>query len=320
MSDSARNPQPPADAAFPSLPSVPEAVEELSPPTLNQIVDLRDTSRAELARMGFTDSSSHYDAAVASGSVALVAAGDEPQARARLPSYASSSGDGYTLEDDLRAMNDQMKRVLAFCETQRENPLRLQAKISDLQEQLRQAIAEKNYWMKRCKDLTGHQPPAAEVAKVDLQCVKSRPRKRTNSELILIADTWAQPGRDGIYSEDTSSVVESDVSSSYSEAELVDGETVPRSSFRLLQCSDEQCEVFTPMNRSIRTQHRSRNNVQLMWDEPPKTVLIVKKPNEPETTDMLVRLASWLHKEKKIDIFLEPTVQEELALSYTKTR
>ncbi|KAL4154829.1 hypothetical protein PRNP1_006945 [Phytophthora ramorum] len=319
MSDSARNPQPPADAAFPSLPSVPEAVEELSPPTLNQIVDLRDTSRAELARMGFTDSSSHYDAAVASGSVALVAAGDGPQARARLPSYASSSGDGYTLEDDLRAMNDQMKRVLAFCETQRENPLRLQAKISDLQEQLRQAIAEKNYWMKRCKDLTGHQPPAAEVAKVDLQCVKSRPRKRTNSELILIADTWAQPGRDGIYSEDTSSVVESDVSSSYSEAELVDGETVPRSSFRLLQCSDEQCEVFTPMNRSIRTQHRSRNNVQLMWDEPPKTVLIVKKPNEPETTDMLVRLASWLHKEKKIDIFLEPTVQEELALSYTKT-
>ncbi|KAL4099445.1 hypothetical protein PRIC1_007250 [Phytophthora ramorum] len=319
MSDSARNSQPPADAAFPSLPSVPEAVEELSPPTLNQIVDLRDTSRAELARMGFTDSSSHYDAAVASGSVALVAAGDEPQARARLPSYASSSGDGYTLEDDLRAMNDQMKRVLAFCETQRENPLRLQAKISDLQEQLRQAIAEKNYWMKRCKDLTGHQPPAAEVAKVDLQCVKSRPRKRTNSELILIADTWAQPGRDGIYSEDTSSVVESDVSSSYSEAELVDGETVPRSSFRLLQCSDEQCEVFTPMNRSIRTQHRSRNNVQLMWDEPPKTVLIVKKPNEPETTDMLVRLASWLHKEKKIDIFLEPTVQEELALSYTKT-
>lgn len=73
------------------------------------------------------------------------------------------------------------------------------------------------------------------------------------------------------------------------------------------------------MNRSIRTQHRSRNNVQLMWDEPPKTVLIVKKPNEPDTTDMLVRLTSWLHKEKKINVFLEPTVHNELSLSHTKT-
>ncbi|KAG6580343.1 NAD kinase [Phytophthora cinnamomi] len=319
MNDS-RRPQPSDDAderPFPSLPPVPE---ELAPPKLKQIVDLRDTSHAELARMGFTDS--RYDAAVASGSVALV--DDEQQqlaARTRLPSYASSAGDGYTLEEDLRAMNDQMKRVLAFCETQRENPLRLQAKINDLEEQLRQAIAEKNYWMKRCKDLTGHQPPAAEVAKVDLQCVKSRPRKRTNSELILIADTWAQPGRDGIYSEDTSSLAESDSSSTYSEAELVDGGSgaAPRSCFRLLQCSDEQCEVFTPMNRSIRTQHRSRNNVQLMWDEPPKTVLIVKKPNEPDTTDMLVRLTAWLHKEKKINVFLEPTVYDELALPHTKT-
>ncbi|KAE9047952.1 hypothetical protein PR003_g917 [Phytophthora rubi] len=325
MNDSPRAPRPqPSDDAderpFPSLPSVPE---ELAPPQLKQVVDLRDTSNADLARMGFTDS--HYDAAVASGSVALVDACDEQQqqqlaTRARLPSYASSSGDGYTLEEDLRAMNDQMKRVLAFCETQRENPLRLQAKINDLEEQLRQAIAEKNYWMKRCKDLTGHQPPAAEVAKVDLQCVKSRPRKRTNSELILIADTWAQPGRDGIYSEDTSSLAGSDSSSTYSEVELVDsGTAAPRSCFRLLQCSDEQCEVFTPMNRSIRTQHRSRNNVQLMWDEPPKTVLIVKKPNEPDTTDMLVRLTSWLRKEKKINVFLEPTVYDELALPHTKT-
>ncbi|KAF4035859.1 ATP-NAD kinase [Phytophthora infestans] len=322
MSDS---PQPSDDAdakaPFPSLQSVPEA-EELTPPKIKQIVDLRDTSHADLASMGFTDS--HYDAAVASGSVSLVDLGDEPQqqqlaSRSRLPSYASSSGDGYSLEGDLHGINEQLQRVLAFCDTQRENPLRLQAKINDLREQLRQAIAEKNYWMKRCKDLTGHHPPAAEVAKVDLQCVKSRPRKRTNSELILIANTWAQPGRDGIYSEDTSSVVESDASSTYSEAELVDDGAVPRSCFRLLQCSDEQCEVFTPMNRSIRTQHRSRNNVQLMWDEPPKTVLIVKKPNEPDTTEMLDGLTSWLHKEKNIDVYLEPSVHEELGLPNTKT-
>ncbi|CAI5744247.1 unnamed protein product [Peronospora destructor] len=323
MSDSLRDQQssqPSVDAAtvasFTSLSPVPEA-EATKPPVINI------TSQDDVARMGFTDS--QYDAAVA---VAPVDADDEQQHQVttdtRLPSYSTSSRNSYTLEDDLRAMNDQMKRVLAFCETQRENPLQLQTRITNLKEQLRQAIAEKNYWMKRCKDLTshhltGHQPSAAEASKVDLQDVKKHPRKRSNSELILIADTWAQPGRDGIYSEDTSSVVESDVSSCYSEAEVVDDRAATRSCFRLLQCSDEQCEVFNPTNRNIRTHHRSRNNVQLMWDEPPKSVLIVKKPNEPETTDMLVRLAPWLHKEKNIDIFLEPAVHAEISLPNTKT-
>ncbi|KAG7400752.1 hypothetical protein PHYBOEH_004558 [Phytophthora boehmeriae] len=321
MSDSShdrRSPEPSPDdevaiqRSFPSLPAVPE-VEEL-----RHVVDLRDTSQADLAKMGFTGS--HYDAGVASGSVALTDVGDgQSTGRTRVPSYSSST-DGYTLEEDLRSMGDQMKRVLAFCETQVQNPLRLQAKINDLQDQLRQAVAEKNYWMKRCKDLTGHHPPAQEVTKVDLQCVKNHRRKRTNSELILIADTWAQPGREGIYSEDTASVVDSDSSSTYSEAEMVDGDGgPPRSCFRLLQCSDEQCEVFTPMNRNIRTQHRSRNNVQLMWDEPPKTVLIVKKPNEPDTTDVLTRLSAWLNKEKNLDVLLEPPVHEELALPNTRT-
>ncbi|KAI9912250.1 hypothetical protein PsorP6_009335 [Peronosclerospora sorghi] len=307
-----------------SLPPVPEA-EELTLPHVTQVADLPIRSINELnpVRMAFTDS--QYDAAVASGSVALVDVADVEQQQQlgtrgpHVSSYGPSVKHGYTLEDDLRAMNDQMKRVLAFCESQRDNPLRLQAKIASLEEQLHQAIAEKNYWMKRCKDLTGHHPPATTVAKVDLQCGKKQPRKRTNSELILIADTWAQPGRDGIYSEGTCSVVESDASSSYSETECVEDGTSTRSCFRLLQCSDEQCEVFTPMKRSIRTQHRSRNNVQLMWDEPPKTVLMVKKPNEPETTDMLLRLVPWLQKEKHIDVLLEPPVHEEVALPNTAT-
>ncbi|RLN98688.1 hypothetical protein BBJ28_00016231 [Nothophytophthora sp. Chile5] len=287
-----------SSASFRTLPSVPEVVE--------------DRSNTGLTPMGLTEN--HCDVAVAAGTVALVDVATERAEMGRRLSYASSSG-GYTLEDDLRSMGDQMKRVLAFCETQAQSPLKLQAKINDLEEQLHQAIAEKNYWMKRCKDLTGHHPPAPEVAKVDLQCVKSHRRKRTNSELILIADTWAQPGRDGIYNEDTSSAADSDSSSAYSEAEVEGG----RSCFRLLQCSDEQCEVFTPLNRSIRTQHRARNNVQLMWDEAPKSVLLVKKPNDPEITDTLVRLAAWLHKEKRLDVYLEPPVHSELVLPNTKT-
>lgn len=89
-------------------------------------------------------------------------------ATGRRPSYASSAG-GYALEDDIRAMGDQMKRVLAFCENQSQSPLRLQAKVNDLEEQLHQAIAEKNYWMKRCKELSGARPTAPDTASRDLR-------------------------------------------------------------------------------------------------------------------------------------------------------
>lgn len=150
------------------------------------------------------------------------------------------------------------------------------------------------------------------------ECVKQHRRKRTNSELILIADTFGSPG-EGIVNEDTSSSADSDVSSTSSAYSDVEVEAFPRSCFRLLQCSDEQCEVFTPMNRSIRTQHRARNNVQFIWDEPPKTVLIVKKPSEPYITDTLVRITSWIQKEKGMLVCLEPSVHADLALPHTKT-
>ncbi|GLD93410.1 hypothetical protein PINS_up002002 [Pythium insidiosum] len=234
----------------------------------------------------------------------------------------SSNGSGYALEEDIRAMGDQMRRVLAFCEAQSQNPIRLQAKINELKEQLQLAIEEKNYWMKRCKEVmecaenrinnlrsTGVVQPSTpaedaecdrkrkETLAKDMQIVKNHPRrKRTNSELIFIADNFGSPG-EGIYQDDgSSSSGESDSGS--------DCVGLERSSFRLLQCSDEQCEVFTPMNRSIRTQHRSRNNVQFMWDQPPKTVLIIKKPNEPVVTDTLVRMTKWLQQERGLAVML----------------
>lgn len=142
---------------------------------------------------------------------------------------------------------------------------------------------------------------------------KKKMRRRTNSELILIADTWGSPG-EGIYNEETASSADSDSSSSSGEAV-----GMARSPFRLLQCSDEQCEVFTPMNRSIRTQHRARNNVQFMWDEPPKSVLIIKKPNDTDVTQTLIRFSHWLMKEKKLAVYIEPVVHEELRIPNAKT-
>lgn len=81
--------------------------------------------------------------------------------------FSMSSASGVTLEDDIRSIGDQMKRVLAFCELQSQNPIRLQAKINDLQEQLQLAVAEKNYWMTRCKEMssrtTKHEFPMKET-------------------------------------------------------------------------------------------------------------------------------------------------------------
>lgn len=265
---------------------------------------------------------------------------ETPSSSRSLTVDTMTGSDVYALEDDIRSIGSQMKRVLAYCEAQSQSPIRLQAKINELQDQLQAAIAEKNYWMKRYKEVANKTSgvelskdlrtfnnraacslaPACwvcyEISRVSLvfgaEYVKSYRRKRTNSELILIADTLGSPG-EGIYNEDTtSSAGESDSSSTESPA-------FSRSQFRLLQCSDEQCEVFTPMNRSIRTQHRARNNVQFMWDEPPKTVLLVKKPNEPHVTDTLVRQAFWLMKERKVQVYLEPVVHKELAIPGTKT-
>lgn len=104
-----------------------------------------------------------------------------PQAQARGERSLSSASSlaGAALEDDIRAMSEQMQRVLAFCDAQAQSPLRLQARINDLEEQLHQAIAEKNYWMKRCKELSGARPPAPEA--------KSRDMRTSRSERLLLA-------------------------------------------------------------------------------------------------------------------------------------
>lgn len=226
---------------------------------------------------------------------------------ARKLSLSSAPG-SYALEDEIRAMGGQMKRLLAFCDMQAQSPIRMEAKIQELQEQLQLAIKEKNYWMKRCQEELSRNRES--IAK-DIHIVKRNARRRTNSELIFIANTLGSPG-EGIYQDDGSS----SSSDSDSSSDVV---RLSRSSFRLLQCSDEQCEVFTPMNRSIRTQHRARNNVQCLWDEPPKTVLIIKKPNEPVVTQTLIRMAQWLLHEKKLNVVLEPTVHKELQIPNTRT-
>ncbi|KAF7721359.1 NADH kinase pos5 [Apophysomyces ossiformis] len=50
----------------------------------------------------------------------------------------------------------------------------------------------------------------------------------------------------------------------------------------------------------------------LDWTERPRTVLIVKKPNDPKTENALIQLASWLHEnEPNLNIVVEPEVAEQ---------
>nr|CCA23208.1 NAD kinase putative [Albugo laibachii Nc14] len=257
-----------------------------------------------------------------------------PRKQSSASSQCSNSST-LTIEEDIKAMQEQLQRVLTFCALQAENPLRLQQKISDLLDQLRLVIAEKNYWMKRAS-----RTELAQVEPTDYEDEVGRQyRRRSNSELQVMADTIASTGREVVMWEEQEgkspkSAVQRfryECGSSQSTTDtFVESLTQPtrpkctgnkqkKAPFRLLQCSDQQCEVFTPPEDSIRVMHRARNNVHFMWDESPRTVLIIKKPNEPEVTDTLVSIASWLTKKKKLRVVVEPSVHAELKLKGTET-
>jgi len=69
-------------------------------------------------------------------------------------------------------------------------------------------------------------------------------------------------------------------------------------------------EVLTdPRIQLTPTTHK---DVTLEWDTPPKTVLIIKKRQEPGLTELLRAMACWLQQEKGIKVLIEPSVATEL--------
>jgi len=208
--------------------------------------------------------------------------------------------------EDIRNATENLQRLLLHYEQNTQGATDLLKQVNDLKRELKEANDEKIYWKEKYQELAkdmGYVSPPEHFGG----------RKRTNSELQVIADTMGYPG-EGIESEDDAPTpIENWRLHSSEDLTLLEIEKLDhRSSFRLLQCSDEQCEVFTPRHRSIRTQHRAKNNVQLMWDSPPKTVLIVKKPNEPIVTNAMVRLSKWLIQVKKMRVYAEPIVWKVL--------
>lgn len=78
-------------------------------------------------------------------------------------------------------------------------------------------------------------------------------------------------------------------------------------------------EIFRPKTGKIRISHQARSNVQMIWDEPPTQVLVVKKPNDPVIEKVFVEIVEWLVTQKHLQVWIEPVVQAELKLPCART-
>ena len=88
--------------------------------------------------------------------------------------------------------------------------------------------------------------------------------------------------------------------------------------FQLLLCNDDGCEVREPLDRAIRTRQHGVPHSQFTWVSPPRNVLVVKKPNDKDTTAMLPGVVRIL-EERGITAWVEPAVHWETGLGRTWT-
>ncbi|ETW03656.1 hypothetical protein H310_05052 [Aphanomyces invadans] len=214
--------------------------------------------------------------------------------------------------DEIRDAASSLQKLLAALEAQEsedQSPVcvkaaKLKARVLELEQKLKNVVDEKEYWLRRCVE---YEASFATMVR----------RTRSNSELREMADTFVNPPSKGQSprSKHASTLVE-DLTNAPSIPSMIKAK---RASFRLLQCSDEECEVFTSLNRTIQTQCRAKNNVQLMWDTSPTAVLLVKKPNEPNVSRTMREVAAWLMHDKHMRVFLEPKVHDEEGLAGTVT-
>ncbi len=82
-----------------------------------------------------------------------------------------------------------------------------------------------------------------------------------------------------------------------------------KASFRLLVCNDDTCDVLLPNGPAaeIRRELSARSMTKLTWLTPPRTALIVKKPNDDGAEEALCRVAAFL-KAEGLKVLVEPAV------------
>ncbi len=82
--------------------------------------------------------------------------------------------------------------------------------------------------------------------------------------------------------------------------------------FRLLLSTDELCEFIDPPNGVLAITHQVPTMVKLVWRQRPQSVLLVKKPRDPEITAALTALVPMLKSRGVANVFVEVPVYEEL--------
>mmetsp|Transcript_17220 Transcript_17220/g.22535 ORF Transcript_17220/g.22535 Transcript_17220/m.22535 type:complete len:217 (-) Transcript_17220:1470-2120(-) len=69
-----------------------------------------------------------------------------------------------------------------------------------------------------------------------------------------------------------------------------------RSGFRLLMCSDKECEVQTFEDGFLSVSHLTKVLVKLKWLTVPKLALIIKRPGDVATTAVMIEAIAYLKK------------------------
>ena len=86
--------------------------------------------------------------------------------------------------------------------------------------------------------------------------------------------------------------------------------------FKLLMCNDDGCELHEPADRAIRSRQTGMPHSQFSWTSPPKNALVVKKPNDVQTTEMMPRVVDMLAR-NDVEAWVEPAVHWETGLGKT---
>eukprot|EP01103_Thecamoeba_quadrilineata_P010148 TRINITY_DN2111_c0_g1_i1.p1 TRINITY_DN2111_c0_g1~~TRINITY_DN2111_c0_g1_i1.p1 ORF type:complete len:354 (-),score=53.40 TRINITY_DN2111_c0_g1_i1:724-1785(-) len=75
---------------------------------------------------------------------------------------------------------------------------------------------------------------------------------------------------------------------------------------------DEFCIKDKGPHHEIVVPTTSSRETKLIWETPPKNILMIKKPNKKKVTEHLKRIAIWLIKERRMSVYVEQKVIDEL--------
>jgi NAD+ kinase len=86
-----------------------------------------------------------------------------------------------------------------------------------------------------------------------------------------------------------------------------------KASFDIIKCTDEVCELIKVPKGLLTTRHQDTTTAKLIWKDRPTTVLLVKKPEDTPSRNLMCRLAKYLVEEMKFSpVVVDPLVIDEI--------